>query len=483
MSQADWEPLVKQWFPHLTDTRLRQVTWREFDKHREYIAEMLRADVTKATIHQRLRDEHAVVDLRLQPRLRIRAQHRDPLPHRIPATTHCNANDHGGKRHCLPARPCLGSTASATRHGPGSTDQQRPAEPGRSGTESGMRGVGYRTTGDIAVLESIDLEAVDPGPGEVRVAIVASGVNPTDWKSRNGAIHMPIPPGRHQVAGLDGAGVVDAVGPGVDRVRVGQRVWVQLVAFKRLQGTLQEYVTIPQELVSELPDGVPFDLGGALGVPFVTAHRALTLRAGGPDRLTPGALAGTTILAAGGAGAVGNATIQLGRWAGATVITTVSGPEKAELAHAAGAHHVIGYQREYAAAEIRRISPDGVDIIVEVSPAQNAELDCAVAANGADITVYANNGGDSFSTPVRSMMSLNLSWHYILLYTFPPHTWLTAAADINAALADGAIRGGPEAGLPFHHFPLTDVAQAHLAVQNGAIGKVIVDVQPHKADD
>jgi NADPH:quinone reductase len=346
-----------------------------------------------------------------------------------------------------------------------------------------MRAVGYAVTGDTRVLETIELAPVDPGPGEVRIAMVVSGVNPTDWKSRNGAIHMPIPPGRHQIAGLDGAGVVDAVGRGVSRLHVGQRVWVQLVAFKRLQGTLQEYVTIPQELVSPLPDGVCFDLGAGLGVPFVTAHRALTLRAGGPARLAPGALAGVTVLAAGGAGAVGNATIQLGRWAGATVIATVSGDEKACLARAAGAHHVVNYRSDDAAAEIRGICPAGVDIVVEVSPAQNEELDRAVTAAGGDIVVYANNGGDTLSVPVRSMMGLGLSWHFILLYTFPPESVMTAAAAITAALEDDAIHGGPEAGLPMRHFPLSDVAGAHLAVQDGVIGKVLVDVLPHNATD
>jgi NADPH2:quinone reductase len=266
-------------------------------------------------------------------------------------------------------------------------------------------------------------------------------------------------------------------------LRIGQRVWVQLVAFKRLQGTLQESVTIPHELVSPLPDGVSLDVGAALGVPFVTAHRALTLREGGPSRLAPGALADTVILAAGGAGAVGNATIQLACWAGATVIATVSSDEKAELAHAAGADHVVNYRNQDAAAEISRISPNGVDIVVEVSPVQNAELDQAITANGGDIVVYANNGGDTMTVPVRSTMALNLSWHFILLYTLPPRTWFTAAAAITDALAAGAIRGGSAAGLPLHHFPLDDVAGAHLAVQNGAIGKVLVDVRPHGATD
>jgi NADPH2:quinone reductase len=346
-----------------------------------------------------------------------------------------------------------------------------------------MRAVGYATTGDIGVLESVEVDPVAPGPGEVRVAMVVSGVNPTDWKSRNGAIHMPIPPGRHQVAGLDGAGVVDAIGPGVDRLRIGQRVWVQLVAFKRLQGTLQEYVTIPHKLVSPLPDGVSFDLGAALGVPFVTAHRALTLRENGPSKLEPGSLSGVTVVAAGGAGAVGNATIQLGRFAGAVVIATVSSDEKAELASAAGADHVVNYRNQDAASAIRRICPGGVDIVVEVAPAQNTELDQMITKNGADIVVYANNGGDTLTAPIRSMMALNLSWHFILLYTFPPHTWFTAAAAITDALQSGGIGGGIGAGLPMHHYSLDEVAQAHLAVQNGTIGKVLVDVQSREATD
>jgi NADPH2:quinone reductase len=340
-----------------------------------------------------------------------------------------------------------------------------------------MRAVGYATTGNLGVLEQIDVpDPGDPGPGEVRVRMVMSGVNPTDWKSRNGAIHMPIPPGRHQVAGLDGAGVVDAAGPGVSSLRRGQRVWVQLVAFKRHDGTLQESVVLPQELVCPLPDTASFELGAALGVPFVTAHRALTLRPGSSGRLAPGALAGVTVLAAGGAGAVGNATIQLARWAGATVLTTVSSAEKAALARAAGAHHVVNYRDEDAAATLRRVCPDGIDIIVEVSPAKNAALDRQVAAVGAHVVCYANNGGDAVTIPVRSTMALNVAWHFILLYTFPPQSRLDAAAAITDALRDGALRAGADAGLPVHHFPLSDVAGAHAAVQDGIVGKVVVDV-------
>jgi NADPH:quinone reductase len=244
-----------------------------------------------------------------------------------------------------------------------------------------MRAVGYAETGDAGVLKSIQLPIREPGTGEVRVRIAVSGVNPTDWKSRNGAIHMPIPVGSFQVPHLDGAGTVDAVGEGVDPGLVGRRVWVWLVAFRRLEGTAQEFAIIPAELVELLPDSASFDLGASLGVPFITAHRALTLNEGGPKRLAPCALEGANVLVVGGAGAVGNAAIQLARWAGATVITTVSGAKKAALAKAAGAHYVLNYREQDIAAEVRRISPAGISTIVEVSPADNARLDMAVLAN------------------------------------------------------------------------------------------------------
>jgi NADPH:quinone reductase len=341
-----------------------------------------------------------------------------------------------------------------------------------------MRAVGYAGTGDEDVLQDIELPVRDPGRGEVRVRIVVSGVNPTDWKSREGAIHMPIPPGRFQVPHLDGAGVVDAVGEGADPALLGRRVWLWLVAFKRLEGTAQEFAVVPEELVAPLPDSASFDLGACLGVPFLTAHRALTLHEGGPRRLAPGALKDMNVLVAGGAGAVGNAAIQLARWAGATVLTTVSTPAKAALAAAAGAHHVVNYREQDVAAEVRRICPDGVDIVAEVSPAANAEIDCAVLANDGVVAMYANDGGNALTLPVRPLMTLNAVWQFVLLYTMPPAARRTAVEAITEALEAGALRAGEEAGLPLHRFPLSDVAGAHRAVRAGAVGKVLVDVAP-----
>ncbi len=334
-----------------------------------------------------------------------------------------------------------------------------------------MRAVGYARPGGLEVLELLDLPEPHPGPGEVRVRVALSGVNPTDWKSRSGTPHMPIPDGRHQ----DGAGTIDEVGEGVDAGRVGQRVWVWLAAYRRLTGTAQELALVPAELAEPLPDDVSFEAGADLGVPFLTAHRALTVVEGGPTRLAPGALAGRSVLVAGGAGAVGNAAIQLARWAGAEVITTVSGAEKGELARAAGAHHVVDYRRQDVATEVRRLVPEGVSTVVEVSPTQNAAIDAAVLAPHATVAIYANNGGDEASLPIRPLMTVNARIQYVLLYTMPEVAKTDAIAGVSAALRAGAIRVGEDAGLPLHRYRLADVGRAQQAVQDGVVGKVLVD--------
>ena len=224
-----------------------------------------------------------------------------------------------------------------------------------------------------------------------------------------------------------------------------------------------------------LPPEASFDLGASLGIPALTAHRCLTVGEATPARLAPGALAGTTVLVAGGAGAVGHAAIELARWAGATVITTVSGPDKARLAEAAGAHHVVNYREGDPAAAIRAAAPDGVDTIVEVAPATNAALDVAVLGPFGVVAVYASGDGD-LALPIRPLMTLNVRWQFVLVYTMPPEAKAAAVEALSAAMADGALRVGEEAGLPLHRFPLERAADAHAAVESGAVGKVLMDV-------
>jgi NADPH:quinone reductase len=333
-------------------------------------------------------------------------------------------------------------------------------------------------TGGPDVLTLVERAMPDPGPGEVRVRIHRSGVNPTDWKSRRGseAGTAVDPP---QVPNQDGSGVVDAVGEGVEAAMQGVRVWVWEAAHLRPSGgTAQEYAVVAARHVVLLPDVGSFDLGASLGVPFLTAHRCLTVTEDGPTRLGPGTMEGRTVLVAGGAGAVGNAAIQLARWSDATVITTVSSPEKAQLAASAGADHIIDYKQQDVAAEVRAIAPEGVNTIVEVSPAINAALDSQVLARHGSVAVYATNGGGAMELTVRPSMVPNARWQFVLVYTAPESWRARALEDVAAAVLDGAVRAGDEAGLPLHHYTLEQTADAHAAVENGAVGKVLIDVRP-----
>lgn len=335
-----------------------------------------------------------------------------------------------------------------------------------------MRAVVYRQTGPSSVLQVVERDLPEPGPGEVRVRVVRAGVNPTDWKFRAGMMsgYAEVVPGQ------DGAGVVDAVGAGVEGLAVGDRVWLVLAQHGRPYGTAADYTVQPAGRVVPLPENASYDLGASLGVPAVTAHRALTAAEGGPDRLHPGALEGRVILVAGGAGAVGNAAIQLARWAGATVVTTVSSAEKAALARAAGADHVVNYREPGAAEAILAVAPDGVDLAVEVAPAQNIGLDLEVVRVHGTVSIYANNGGDTLTMPLRAAFGKNLRFQFLILYTLADHLLRAAVEDVGAALGSGALRVGEDAGLPLHHYPLELTAQAQDAVEGGVVGKVLIEL-------
>lgn len=339
-----------------------------------------------------------------------------------------------------------------------------------------MRAIVYSMTGPSSVLRLVaDRPVPDPGPGEVRIRVVVSGVNPTDWKARQGGVGGEALAEDH-VPNQDGAGYVDAVGPGVAGLAPGDRVWVWDAAWQRADGTAQELLTLPSAQVVPLPEGESFDAGASLGIPALTAHRALTAYEGAPSQLAPGALAGVVVLVAGGAGAVGHAAIQLARWAGATVITTVSGDAKAALARAAGAERVVNYRSEDLVAAVREISLRGADLVVEVNPGQNLEADIELLAPSGTIALYATETGEPLTVPFRPSMTKNIRYQFILTYTVTPDQKAAAVAGVSAALADGALRVGEEHGLPITRFPLEETARAHDAVQAGAVGKVLIDV-------
>ncbi|GIF15226.1 NADPH:quinone reductase [Actinoplanes teichomyceticus] len=335
-----------------------------------------------------------------------------------------------------------------------------------------MRAAVFHQPGPASDVLRIVERALPPaGAGQVRVRIVLSAVNPTDTGTRAG---RGVPDGVRppRVPNQDGAGVVDALGEGVTGLEAGDRVWVWDAGYGRVDGTAQEYVVLPRRQVVRMNDDVPFETGAALGIPALTAHRCLTAAAAGPARLAPGALAGRTVLVAGGAGAVGNAAIQLAKWAGATVLTTVSSTAKAELAAAAGADAVIDYRAEDVAARVRELSPTGPHLIVEVSTG-NLDLDLDVLAPGGDIAIYV---AGRFGMPSFKAMLKNAGLHFVLTYTTTREQKDDAVAAVAEAVNAGAFRAGARHGLPIIRFPFDRVAEAHEAVESHAVGKVVIEV-------
>jgi NADPH2:quinone reductase len=337
-----------------------------------------------------------------------------------------------------------------------------------------MKSIVYTEAGDPSVLQLTERPLPGVGPGEVRVKVAVSGVNPTDWKARQNP-NAAIPPGG-QIPNQDGAGIVDGVGDGVTDVKSGDRVWLWDAAWQRADGTAQEYVTLPAAQVVPLPDNASFDVGASLGIPALTAHRALVAHPGTPAALAPGALQGLTVLVAGGAGAVGHAAIQLAAWAGATVVATVSNDEKAALSRRAGAHHVINYRRQNTAATLLDLCPNGADIIVEVNLRANLDSDLAMLSNGGVIAVYSSDDLDAISIPSRASMLKNARLQYILTYLTETDAKLASVRAVNAAVAAGAMDVGEQAGLPLHRYPLAQTGEAHRASEAGVVGKVLIDV-------
>lgn len=312
----------------------------------------------------------------------------------------------------------------------------------------------YGTAPEVLRVEDIDRP--EPGPGEVRVRIELSGVNPTDWKSRSGATPRPI--NGFQVPHHDGTGVIDAVGAGVDASRVGQRVWTWMAAASGKWGTAAEWSVVPARQAVALPASASAELGACLGVPAMTAHRCL---------FADGPVDGKNVLVAGGAGAVGHFAVELAKFYGARVAATVSGSVKAELAARAGADLVVNYRDADVAAQLRAFAPQ-MDRIVELAIGANLELDLAVSGPQTHIVDYAAEPADPV-LPVRKCMNANVTMRFILLYNVPAAAQDQAASDITMALEANALTA-----LPVTRFPLDQIVQAQQAVEAGTVGKVLV---------
>lgn len=327
-----------------------------------------------------------------------------------------------------------------------------------------MQAAFYETTGPARdVLQLSTLPDPEPGPGELRVRLHWSGVNPSDVKSRAGARSAALPFARI-VPHSDGMGVVDAVGAGVAPGRVGQRVWVWNAAWGRAFGTAAQYVVLPERQAVELPPGVDDAAGACLGIPALTALHALLLNGG---------VKGRTVLVAGGAGAVGHYAVQFARLLGARqVLATVSSAQKAALAQAAGADTVIDYRVDEVASRVRESTQGkGVDRVIEVDIAANAALDCELVRSGGECVVYGS-GAAQFSLPFFPLIVKNISLHFFIVYNLDEQARQSAQTVLGGYLERGVLVHNIAERLP-----LAQIAHAHELVEQGrVIGNVVLAI-------
>jgi NADPH2:quinone reductase len=324
-----------------------------------------------------------------------------------------------------------------------------------------MKAAWYERNGPAhEVLTVGEMDDPVPARGEVRVRIAYSGVNPSDVKRREafGGQVITFP---RVIPNNDGAGIIDKVGEGVDPARVGERVWLHSTGYKRPFGTAAEHAVTLSERAYPLPRSVSFAVGAGLGVPAMTAHRAV---------FGIGPVRGKTVLVTGGAGAVGFYAIQFAKRGGATVVSTVSSASKVELALRAGADHVIDYKREAVAERIMALTRGaGVDHIAEVDFGANLPTTLAVLKGNGTIATYASMTNREPQIPFYALMQRNVTLLWVYVYEMPAAAMDAAARETNAWLASAVHP-------PQHTFALDRIADAHLAVEQGAIGKVLVEL-------
>ena len=327
-----------------------------------------------------------------------------------------------------------------------------------------MRAVWYEATGPAAeVLIIGEQPRPEPKSGEVLVRLHASGVNPADCNRRGGAGYVMEAP--LVIAHSDGAGVVEKLGAGVAAFREGDRVWLYNGQRNgRNLGTGAEYIALDADLVTRLPEDVPFAAGACLGIPCMTAHRCV---------FGSGSVEGQWVVVTGGGGAVGNYAIQLAKWGGAKVIATIGSSTRwqREDALAAGADLVLDRGDENLAARILAETEEaGAQRIVDVDFGGNIGwTKDAVAPNGT-IAAYATRGNPAPEVPFQILMRKNVTVQGVLLPTSPHHGRKQAQADILAWL-----EAGPRLHRVVGPYALDEVVVAHEAVEaGGKRGTVVV---------
>jgi len=322
-----------------------------------------------------------------------------------------------------------------------------------------MRAAYYEKNGTAReVLQVGEVETPKAGPGEVRVKLATSGVNPSDVKSRAGLTRKIAYP--RVIPQSDGAGTIDQIGDGVSKSRMGERVWVWNGQWKRPFGTAAQYIVLPAAQAMKLPDKASFQAGACLGIPAMTAYHAVELA---------NAAKGTTLLVAGGAGAVSQYVIQFAKAKGATVLTTISSPQKAAIAGEAGADHTIDYKREHVGDRVMQITGKrGVDAVIELDLAANAKLIPTVLRPKGSMIVYGT--GPEATIPAAFCLTNTIRLQFFLVYELDAAERQRAVAAISHALERDELIN--RVAKPT--YALADIAAAHEAVERGSIGNVTI---------
>jgi len=326
-----------------------------------------------------------------------------------------------------------------------------------------MKAAWYERKGPAAqVLQVGERPMPEPAAGEVRVRVHRSAVNPSDTKNRSGLRRSPVMPFPFVIPHQDGAGLVDAVGAGVDAARIGERVWIHEATLERPWGTAAQFTVVPAHKAVALPDGADFDAGACLGIPAMTAHRCV---------MADGPVAGKTVLVQGGAGAVGWYAVQIARQEGARVIATVSREEQAVRAREAGAHEVIDRRAESVPDRVQALA-GGVDRVVEVSFGANLAQDIALLRPGGVIATYASDAVPEPALPFGQLLQKDLTVRFVLVYAMSRAAHDEAADWITRALAERRLRHQV-----YRTYPLDEIVAAHEATESMSnVGKVLVAV-------
>ena len=324
-----------------------------------------------------------------------------------------------------------------------------------------MRAAWYEQQGPASeVLQVGELPAPEPGPGDVRVRLHLSGINPGDTKKRSGWLNSTMTYPR-VIPHSDGAGVVESVGAGGDPGRVGSRVWVWGAQSYRASGTAAQFTVVPDDHAVDLPDEVADEVGASLGIPGITAHRAV---------FGDGPVAGSTVLVQGVLGGVGSLAAQLARWGGATVIGTVRRTADLERVERSTVTHAVALEGSDAADRIRAHAPDGVDRVIEVSLSDNADLDTSVLTVGGVIAAYASRL-DRPELPFWPLLFSNITLRLLGSDDFPAAAKLQAADDLTSAAREGAL------SIPIAEtLPLELIADAHDRADGGGGGRVLLTI-------